>query len=160
MTDKERFMQTFEQEHAVTAKVMKAYPADKLGWRPHERSFTARELMMRFMGEQMIMAKLPSGGFPTPPAQQPVPELSLEQILQNFEQSYQEVSKVLGGVSEGDFNTKMTSFFGMQIKLSDACWIPVKDQIHHRGQLSVYVRMAGGKVPSIYGPSADDPGNM
>ena len=31
------------------------------------------------------------------------------------------------------------------------------DRIHHRGQLSVYVRMAGGKVPSIYGPSADDP---
>ncbi|HEX3867910.1 MAG TPA: DinB family protein, partial [Gemmatimonadaceae bacterium] len=33
------------------------------------------------------------------------------------------------------------------------------DQIHHRGQLSVYVRMAGGKVPSIYGPSADEPWN-
>ena len=31
------------------------------------------------------------------------------------------------------------------------------DQIHHRGQLSIYVRMAGGKVPSIYGPSADEP---
>jgi uncharacterized damage-inducible protein DinB len=31
------------------------------------------------------------------------------------------------------------------------------DQIHHRGQLTVYIRLAGGLVPSIYGPSADDP---
>jgi uncharacterized damage-inducible protein DinB len=36
-------------------------------------------------------------------------------------------------------------------------WFMLHDQIHHRGQLSVYVRMAGGKVPSIYGPSADEP---
>jgi uncharacterized damage-inducible protein DinB len=36
-------------------------------------------------------------------------------------------------------------------------WAMLADQIHHRGQLSVYLRMAGGKVPSIYGPSADEP---
>jgi len=36
-------------------------------------------------------------------------------------------------------------------------WFMLLDSIHHRGQLSVYVRMAGGKVPSIYGPSADEP---
>jgi len=95
----------------VTAKVMKAYPADKLSWKPHERSFTARELMMRFMGEQMVMAKLPAGGFPTPPPQQPVPEVSIEQMLQMFEQGYQEVLTVLKGVSENDFDNKSTSFF-------------------------------------------------
>ena len=37
-------------------------------------------------------------------------------------------------------------------------WIGLFDAIHHRGQLSVYLRPMGGKVPSIYGPSADDPG--
>jgi uncharacterized damage-inducible protein DinB len=39
----------------------------------------------------------------------------------------------------------------------DVIWANLFDVIHHRGQLSVYVRMAGGKVPSIYGPSADEP---
>jgi uncharacterized damage-inducible protein DinB len=41
--------------------------------------------------------------------------------------------------------------------LDDFAWFILHDHIHHRGQLSVYVRMAGGKVPSIYGPSADEP---
>jgi uncharacterized damage-inducible protein DinB len=41
--------------------------------------------------------------------------------------------------------------------VSDFAWFMLFDQIHHRGQLAVYVRMAGGKVPSIYGPSADEP---
>jgi uncharacterized damage-inducible protein DinB len=43
--------------------------------------------------------------------------------------------------------------------LEDFAWYMLFDHIHHRGQLSVYVRMAGGKVPSIYGPSADEPWN-
>jgi uncharacterized damage-inducible protein DinB len=158
MTEKKRLLKTFKDEHAVTVKVMKAYPSDKLNWRPHERSFNARQLMMRFMGEQVIMAKLPKGGF-TPPTEQPEePELNLDQLLDTFEKGYAEVLKVIEGVPDSDFDNKMTLFFGSEMKLSDACWIPIKDQIHHRGQLSVYIRMAGGKVPSIYGPSADDPG--
>ena len=39
----------------------------------------------------------------------------------------------------------------------DVLWGILMDSIHHRGQFSVYLRMAGGKVPSIYGPSADEP---
>jgi uncharacterized damage-inducible protein DinB len=36
-------------------------------------------------------------------------------------------------------------------------WLAVMDAVHHRGQMSVYIRLAGGKVPSIYGPTADEP---
>jgi uncharacterized damage-inducible protein DinB len=43
------------------------------------------------------------------------------------------------------------------VPISEVLWLMLMDSIHHRGQLSVYVRMAGGKVPSIYGPSADKP---
>jgi len=39
----------------------------------------------------------------------------------------------------------------------DVLWLMLHDQIHHRGQLSVYLRLVGAKVPSIYGPSADEP---
>jgi uncharacterized damage-inducible protein DinB len=38
----------------------------------------------------------------------------------------------------------------------DFCWFLLHDHIHHRGQLSVYIRLAGGKVPAIYGPSGDE----
>ncbi len=158
MTEKNLILKSFKDEHAVTVKVMKAYPSDKLDWKPHERSFNARQLIMRFMGEQMAMAKLPKGGFNPPTEQQAESELTLDQLLDEFEKGYHEVLKELESASDSDFDNKMTLFFGREMKLSDACWIPIKDQIHHRGQLSVYVRMAGGKVPSIYGPSADDPG--
>ena len=43
------------------------------------------------------------------------------------------------------------------VGIHDMLWFMLLDSVHHRGQLSVYVRMAGGKVPSIYGPSADEP---
>ena len=39
----------------------------------------------------------------------------------------------------------------------DVLWTSLMDQVHHRGQFSVYLRLAGAKVPSIYGPSADEP---
>ena len=41
--------------------------------------------------------------------------------------------------------------------VSEVLWLMLMDSVHHRGQLSVYLRMVGGKVPSIYGPSADEP---
>ena len=45
-----------------------------------------------------------------------------------------------------------------QAPLGGMIWSTLFDLIHHRGQLSTYIRPMGGKVPSIYGPSADDPG--
>jgi uncharacterized damage-inducible protein DinB len=47
-------------------------------------------------------------------------------------------------------------FAGRKFVADEFMLMMLHDQIHHRGQLTVYVRMAGGKVPSIYGPSADD----
>ena len=158
MNEKERILKTFSEEHATTVKVMKAYPADKLDFKSHERSFTTRELMMRFIGEQIMMVKLPKGGFEVPKESIQESKLNMNEILDSFEKGYAEVFKVLESAPASDFEGKKTLFFGRDMNLADACWIIIKDQIHHRGQLSVYVRSAGGKVPSIYGPSADDPG--
>ncbi|MDA1080285.1 MAG: hypothetical protein O2973_01210 [Gemmatimonadetes bacterium] len=44
-----------------------------------------------------------------------------------------------------------------RISIAEICWFMLHDTIHHRGQLSVYLRAMGAKVPSIYGPSADEP---
>ena len=44
-----------------------------------------------------------------------------------------------------------------QFRIMDLLWTPLLDMIHHRGQLSVYLRIVGAKVPSIYGPTADEP---
>jgi uncharacterized damage-inducible protein DinB len=49
------------------------------------------------------------------------------------------------------------NFYGRHIPLVQACWFELFDHIHHRGQFSVYLRLAGARVPSIYGPTADEP---
>jgi uncharacterized damage-inducible protein DinB len=52
---------------------------------------------------------------------------------------------------------RIVNFYGTQIPLAQACWFELFDHIHHRGQFSVYLRLAGARVPSIYGPTADEP---
>jgi uncharacterized damage-inducible protein DinB len=49
------------------------------------------------------------------------------------------------------------TFAGNNFVADEFAMMMIHDQIHHRGQMTVYMRLAGGKVPSIYGPSADDP---
>ena len=44
-----------------------------------------------------------------------------------------------------------------ELRRIDVLWQQLLDQVHHRGQFSVYLRLAGAKVPSIYGPTADEP---
>ena len=63
--------------------------------------------------------------------------------------------------SDADFNKTIKFMVGpgkmADLRTADVLWTGVMDAVHHRGQFSVYLRMAGGKVPSIYGPSADEP---
>ena len=67
-----------------------------------------------------------------------------------------ETMVALERMSEEDFQQK-TDAFGIKMPLSEALLSLLLDHIHHRGQFTIYSRMAGGKVPQIYGPSADEP---
>jgi uncharacterized damage-inducible protein DinB len=70
------------------------------------------------------------------------------------------VAKVQG-MPEADWNAKTTVPVGTQktreIRRADMLWLMLNDSIHYRGQFSIYLRLVGAKVPSIYGPSADEP---
>jgi len=52
---------------------------------------------------------------------------------------------------------RVTDFYGHQLSVLEVLWAELHDQIHHRGQFSVYLRLAGARVPSNYGPTADEP---
>jgi uncharacterized damage-inducible protein DinB len=64
-------------------------------------------------------------------------------------------------LSDEQFNAMVDFFTGPKtmgkVRAGDILWMAAMDLVHHRGQFSVYLRMAGGKVPSIYGPSHDEP---
>lgn len=157
---KDRFLNTYQRERDTTLKVLRAFPADKASFRPHERSKTAHDLAWTFAVEQTLgllalrrELKL-GGGFP------PAPD-SWDAVLQAFSDGSEAVIAHLRGLSESDLNGTVTFFSApkqtAEFPIEDFLWFMLHDQIHHRGQMSVYVRLAGGKVPSIYGPSADEP---
>ena len=159
MSEKESFFTTWEREFQTTMKVLRAYPHDKLGLRPHERSRSAAELAWAFVVEEKLIDDIIKGQIdlqhlPQSPA-------TLDEIMAAFEKSHKELVPKVKNLSDGDFNKSIPFFVAPKqmgdVRRGDLFWMMLMDSVHHRGQFSVYLRMAGGKVPSIYGPSADEP---
>jgi uncharacterized damage-inducible protein DinB len=159
MSEKEMFLQTWDREFQTTMKVLKAYPANKLDFTPHERSRSAHELAWVFVGEQAVVDMVIKGqidfsaGGPKPPA-------TMQEILAAFEKMHKDNVGKVRNLSEADYNSLIKFPMGPKqmadLRKADVLWTTLMDQVHHRGQFSVYLRMAGGKVPSIYGPTADE----
>jgi uncharacterized damage-inducible protein DinB len=160
MTEKEMFVQTWEQEFQTTVKVLKAYPGDRLDYRPHEKNRSARELAWIFAGEQGVVDMAVKGKIdfsqPGPP-----PPKTMGEILSAYENITKANMQKVKAMSEADYNSMIGFPVGpgkmMNMRKADVLWMTVMDAVHHRGQMSVYIRLAGGKVPSIYGPTADEP---
>jgi uncharacterized damage-inducible protein DinB len=160
ITEKDQFIQAWEREYQTTLKVLKEYPADKLAMKPAEKSRTAKDLAWTFVTEEMAMVGGAVKGtvdfqnLPKPPA-------TMGEIISEYERSHKGIANEVRQMPEGEFNSTIKLPTGPKqisdMRKADVMWGCLMDTIHHRGQLSVYIRMAGGKVPSIYGPSADEP---
>ena len=155
-----QFLQSFINEHATTMKVLRAFPPEQAEFRPHPRSQCARELAFTFQMEQAIIAAALkdqlnlSGAFPKAPA-------DFTGIIDRFDKEFHDLVALMKKTPGQDWNSTVQFFTGPKqlgaVPKIQLAWFMLSDQIHHRGQYTVYLRMAGGKVPSIYGPSADEP---
>ena len=158
-SEKDQFLEAFQRECDTTMKLLKAYPADKAELKPAEKSRSARELAWVFVAEQGLAAGALKGAVdftqlsPKPPAQ-------YGEVVAAFEKARRETAANIAKASNEDLNRMMQFPAGpnkmADMRRVDVLWVALRDQIHHRGQFSVYLRMAGAKVPSIYGPSADE----
>jgi uncharacterized damage-inducible protein DinB len=104
--------------------------------------------------------KLPELSPKDVPAQAPPKDWSA--IVTAFEQGHAHATQNLKNMSDDVFKSTIVMLVGpggatAPIRRADALWMMLFDTVHHRGQFSVYLRAAGGKVPSIYGPSGDEP---
>lgn len=160
---REQFLDAFEREHAVTMRVLRALPAGSEALRPAERSHTAHELAAIFLMEQSLAERALTTGLdwsaPPPPAP-PAPD-TIDGLADAFDQAHERVAVLVREMSDEDLQETVPfpvapGTMGDWPRLQ-FLWLMLMDQIHHRGQLSVYLRMAGGRVPSIYGPSGDEP---
>ena len=159
MTNREFFMARWNAERNAFSKVLKALPEDKGDWRPHPRSRSAAEIAALLAGEPAAMLALVKRG--TLEWQDP-PVATLAASSAQLDRSYKAVAAALKKVTDAGWRKKTTFTMGGKVvwegPLSEMLWGFLFDAIHHRGQLSTYIRPMGGKVPAIYGPSADDPG--
>ena len=151
-----QLLQTFAMEHKTTTKVLQALPGDKLDFKPHERSWTARELAWHIAASQLGIAKVLAAASFEAYQQQPAPS-TLDEILAGDAKCHAEACQIISGLTQEDLARSIPLPNGHAMPVSGFLWGGMLfHQIHHRGQLSVYIRMMGGKVPSIYGPSGDD----
>jgi uncharacterized damage-inducible protein DinB len=157
---KRQYLDIFAKEFPVTLRLMKAYPPGQDDFKPHVRSGSATKLAHAFTAENWAVLKVARGELMMPPDVPPAPATFAEAVA-NYERGAQELMAAVEQMPESRFSETVTFFTGPkqmgQVPVSEILWLMLMDSIHHRGQLSVYVRMAGGRVPSIYGPSADEP---
>jgi uncharacterized damage-inducible protein DinB len=155
-----QFLDRFTREHATTKKVIHAFPPDKHGFQPHPRSSSARKLVWTFAVEQGLVAAGIDGTLKMPPSFPPEPATMAEAIAA-YDAGVKIVAAKVAKMKDADVHKTVPFFTGPgqvgDVPLIDIMWLMLMDSVHHRGQLSVYIRMAGGLVPSIYGPSADEP---
>jgi uncharacterized damage-inducible protein DinB len=152
----------FEGESAATRKCLERLPEDQLGWQPHEKSMTLGYLAHHIAsGPQSILSMLLKDSMDiSEMAKSPGPENKAE-ILAAFDQSLDFLRQNLGGQSDEWALSEWKLTAGEQVlfampRLAVARMILLSHIYHHRGQLSVYMRMLDIPVPSIYGPSADE----
>jgi len=162
MNEKDQYLKTLEQEAATTLKVLRAFPATKSDLKPHAKARSAKDLAWTFVFEGYGGTQGVDGELPFPPKGMPakVPE-NWDAVVAECEKAFKSLADKVRKTGDAELN-KTVKFFVAPKKMGDVrrmdfLWFLLMDMVHHRGQFSVYLRMADGKVPSIYGPSADEP---
>src|SRR5215472_14360347 len=151
------FLGIMATEFPTTKKVIAAVPQDKSEWRPDPKAKTALELAWHLASAEMFFMDAVVSGAYDMSGGEAAPPKTVNEILSFYEKNYHDRVSKLERLS-GEQLMKPVSFFGiMELPAVMHLNFMLMHSAHHRGQLSVYLRPMGGKVPSIYGGSADEP---
>lgn len=153
---REVFLPAVEREHPKTREVIEAIPLTKGDYRPDPISKTALELAWHIVAaEKRFLEGIANGGFDFTPIHRPDSVQNSADIGRWYEEMFQSVLPRLQNMS-GEQLIRSIDFRGMfQNPAVMFFQIALNHSIHHRGQLSVYLRPMGAKVPAIYGESYD-----
>lgn len=145
-----------KNEHATTKRVIEAIPADHGDYRPDPMAKSAMELAWHIVAaENRFMAGVADGVFDFTPNHKPQAVRTSADIAKWYAESFEKNCARLEKLS-GEQLVKTIDFRGLfQYPAVVYLTFSMNHSIHHRGQLSVYLRPMGGKVPAIYGESYD-----
>ena len=155
-----QFADVWTRENATTRRVLQAVPDEQSEFRPSPNTKTARELSFIFSFGQGGIAAALNNTWQWPPNFPPVPATWAE-VVGAFDATTAAVKEALSNVSEERLIETVPFFVGPKqpgdVPVGELIWFMLLDAVHHRGQLSIYLRGMNAKVPSIYGPTADEP---
>jgi uncharacterized damage-inducible protein DinB len=157
------FLAELDNEAKVTRSVLERIPADKFGWQPHDKSMAFGRLashVAEMFGWTKDTLKSDVLDFATMDYK-PFEPQTTEELLAFFDEHIANAKATLAETSDETFMTDWTMRNGEQVyftmpKVAVMRSFVMNHIIHHRGQLSVYLRLNDIPVPSIYGPSADE----
>jgi uncharacterized damage-inducible protein DinB len=148
-----------QAEHGAFQRVLQAIPAEQLGYKPHERSPDAGGLVWTLAAELEACVAMARDGRYQWTAEAAPP---LADMVARYERAHGELLAQLAAMDDAAWERRGQLLMGdkvvMEQPVGEFLWFILFDSIHHRGQLSAYLRPMGAKVPAIYGPSADDAG--
>jgi uncharacterized damage-inducible protein DinB len=157
------YLAEMEQEAVATRRLLERVPADKLSWRPHPKSQTLGQLALHVASTPSIVNGLMTSDVidgEKVDFRAPQPS-TVAEIRQKFEESLAGARATLSTWGEKELGTTWRFRLGGQERMT----IPksamlrnlvLNHHVHHRGQLTVYLRMLNVPLPSVYGPTADE----
>lgn len=160
----EKLLEEMESEAATTRKFMALVPEDKFGWKPHEKSMTMMNLathIAELPGWPALILKTQELNFADQPYE-PTIIKTTEELKSIFEKSFADGIDALKKAKDEDLDPDWSLKMGDQLIATwtkyEAIRHSIAQQIHHRAQLGVYLRLLDIPIPGSYGPSADDAG--
>ena len=153
MDEKSLFTRFWEHETQTTRKVLSRIP-DGSDYRPDPKSRTAQEIAWQIVCEEkMIIDALETGKAQWAPP--PIPN-TMQEVLAAYERQAARMVERWCALPAARWDGEL-EFFGSTRPASPMAWSFLFDIVHHRGQITTYLRAMGSTVPQIYGPSADEP---
>lgn len=162
----ELLLPEFDQEMAKTRTVLERCPEDKFGWKPHAKSFDMGSLathvatMVGWLTDTINHDSYdiaPAGG--EPDKEKPVK--TTKELLERFDKAVTDARQAMASASDERWKESWSLLSGGQPLFTAPRYSAIRSFvlnhcIHHRAQLSVYLRLNDLPVPAIYGPSADE----
>jgi uncharacterized damage-inducible protein DinB len=153
MDEKSLFTGFWNKESKTTSKVLSRIPEGS-DYRPDAKSRTAREIAWQIVNEELMLIEALEGGVvkwapsPTPAA--------MKDVCATYDRQSADIVRRWDALPAARWDGAL-DFFGAKRPGSSMAWGFLFDIIHHRGQITTYLRPMGSTVPQVYGPSADEP---
>jgi uncharacterized damage-inducible protein DinB len=159
------FLTELESEAAKSRHVLEQVPDGKRDWKPHERSMALGYLselvasIFSWVGMAISMDELdiaPKDG----PKHKPAPLNTSAELVAALDKAVAQAREALQKTTDAHLETPWRLLAGGNLAMEQPRLHVIRDTFlhsaHHRGQMTVYLRLLGSKVPSVYGPTADD----